>query len=182
MTIDPYQELGVKHGASADDIRKAFRRLAKKHHPDKNGGSKASEERFKRLSVAFDIVGDAERRRDYDAANPARPAFAEGPGFRPAHAYGPRPFRPFNPRKRRQSEARKESAITRLLRSPLQFKIGLILIIVGLTLLALAIPTSHEPRIRSATALNHLTRAVWFGVLSLFSGGFLCVKTTSENF
>jgi DnaJ-class molecular chaperone len=64
---DPYQELGVTRGASADEIRKAFRKLAKKHHPDANPGDKASEERFKRLSAAFDILGDVEKRKKFDA-------------------------------------------------------------------------------------------------------------------
>jgi DnaJ-class molecular chaperone len=64
---DPYQELGVSRGASADEIRKAFRKLAKQHHPDTNPGNKASEERFKRVSAAFDIVGDPEKRKKFDA-------------------------------------------------------------------------------------------------------------------
>jgi DnaJ-class molecular chaperone len=64
---DPYQELGVSREASADDIRKAFRKLAKAHHPDVNPGDKESEERFKRASAAFDILGDADKRRKFDA-------------------------------------------------------------------------------------------------------------------
>jgi len=64
---DPYQVLGVPRGAGADDIRKAFRKLAKKHHPDANPGDKAAEERFKQVSAAFDILGDAEKRRKFDA-------------------------------------------------------------------------------------------------------------------
>ena len=67
MARDPYQVLGVPRGAGADDIRKAFRKLAKKHHPDANPGDKASEERFKQVSAAFDILGDAEKRRKFDA-------------------------------------------------------------------------------------------------------------------
>jgi DnaJ-class molecular chaperone len=64
---DPYQVLGVPRGAGADDIRKAFRKLAKKHHPDANPGDSAAEERFKQVSAAFDILGDAEKRRKFDA-------------------------------------------------------------------------------------------------------------------
>jgi DnaJ-class molecular chaperone len=64
---DPYRELGVSRNASADDIRKAFRKLAKKHHPDANQGNKQAEETFKRLSAAFDLLGDPEKRRRYDA-------------------------------------------------------------------------------------------------------------------
>jgi DnaJ-class molecular chaperone len=67
LARDPYQELGVSRGASADEIRKAFRKLAKANHPDTNPNDKAAEERFKKVSAAFDIVGDAEKRKKYDA-------------------------------------------------------------------------------------------------------------------
>ena len=67
MARDPYLELGVSRTASADEIRKAFRKLAKQNHPDTNPGDKAAEERFKRVSAAFDIVGDAEKRKKFDA-------------------------------------------------------------------------------------------------------------------
>ena len=67
MACDPYQELGVSRTASADEIRKAFRKLAKQNHPDTNPNNKEAEERFKRVSAAFDIVGDPEKRKKYDA-------------------------------------------------------------------------------------------------------------------
>jgi DnaJ-class molecular chaperone len=67
LARDPYQELGVPRTATADEIRKAFRKLAKQHHPDTNPGDKDSEERFKRVSAAFDIIGDAEKRKKFDA-------------------------------------------------------------------------------------------------------------------
>ncbi|MFN3513629.1 MAG: DnaJ C-terminal domain-containing protein [Phenylobacterium sp.] len=67
MARDLYDELGVSRGASADEIRKAFRKLAKQNHPDANPGDKAAEERFKRVSAAFDILGDADKRKKYDA-------------------------------------------------------------------------------------------------------------------
>lgn len=67
MARDPYQELGVSRGASHDEIRKAFRKLAKQHHPDTNPGNKAAEDRFKQVSAAFDIIGDAEKRKKFDA-------------------------------------------------------------------------------------------------------------------
>lgn len=67
MAQDPYQELGVARGASADEIRRAFRKLAKQFHPDANPGDKAAEERFKRISVAFDLLGDADKRKKFDA-------------------------------------------------------------------------------------------------------------------
>jgi DnaJ-class molecular chaperone len=66
MANDPYSELGVSRSAGADDIRKAFRKLAKQLHPDKNPGDKAAEERFKRISAAFDILGDADKRQKFD--------------------------------------------------------------------------------------------------------------------
>ena len=66
MAGDPYKELGVSKGASADEIKKAFRKLAKELHPDKNPGDKAAEERFKRITAAFDLLGDAEKRAKYD--------------------------------------------------------------------------------------------------------------------
>jgi curved DNA-binding protein CbpA len=59
---DPYKELGVSRGASADEIKKAFRKLAKELHPDKNPGNTVADERFKRITAAFDLLGDAEKR------------------------------------------------------------------------------------------------------------------------
>ena len=64
---DPYSVLGVPRTASDDDIRKAFRRLAKKHHPDLNPGDKAAEAKFKDISQANDILSDPEKRRRFDA-------------------------------------------------------------------------------------------------------------------
>lgn len=64
---DPYEILGVARSASSDDIQKAYRRLAKKLHPDLNPGNKQAEERFKELSFANDILSDAEKRRKFDS-------------------------------------------------------------------------------------------------------------------
>ncbi len=66
MAQDPYVELGVSRTAGADEIRKAFRTLAKELHPDRNPNNKVAEERFKRVSAAFDIVGDPEKRSRFD--------------------------------------------------------------------------------------------------------------------
>ena len=63
MAGDPYKELGVSKGASADEIKKAFRKLAKELHPDKNPGDKITEDKFKRVTAAFDILGDEEVRQ-----------------------------------------------------------------------------------------------------------------------
>jgi DnaJ-class molecular chaperone len=64
---DPYAVLGVPRTASDDDIRKAFRKLAKKHHPDLNPGDKAAEARFKEIAQANDLLSDPEKRRRFDA-------------------------------------------------------------------------------------------------------------------
>jgi DnaJ-class molecular chaperone len=64
---DPYSVLGVPKTASDDDIRKAFRKLAKKHHPDLNPGDKAAEAKFKEISQANEILSDPEKRRRFDA-------------------------------------------------------------------------------------------------------------------
>ena len=66
MAQDPYTELGVSRSASPDEIRKAFRKLAKMLHPDRNPGDKAAEDRFKRVSAAFDILGDPEKKAKFD--------------------------------------------------------------------------------------------------------------------
>ncbi|HTM37571.1 MAG TPA: J domain-containing protein [Terriglobales bacterium] len=63
---DYYETLGVKKAASADDIRKAFRKLARKYHPDVNPGDKAAEEKFKAISEANDVLSDPKKRKIYD--------------------------------------------------------------------------------------------------------------------
>ncbi len=63
---DYYEILGVKKSASADDIRKAFRKLARKYHPDVNPGDKAAEEKFKSLSEANEVLSDPKKRKIYD--------------------------------------------------------------------------------------------------------------------
>src|SRR2546421_11699252 len=63
---DYYGILGVKKNASAEDIRKAFRKLARKYHPDVNPGDKAAEEKFKELSEANDVLSDPKKRKIYD--------------------------------------------------------------------------------------------------------------------
>src|SRR3981189_55792 len=63
---DPYSVLGVSKTAAADEIKKAYRKLAKKLHPDMNPGDKKSEERFKEVSGAFEVLGDPKKRALYD--------------------------------------------------------------------------------------------------------------------
>lgn len=66
MADDPYQILGVPKTAGSEDIRAAYRRLAKQHHPDLNPGDKAAEERFKQISAANEILSDTETRARFD--------------------------------------------------------------------------------------------------------------------
>jgi DnaJ-class molecular chaperone len=81
LAQDPYQELGVPRGAGADDIRKAFRKLAKQHHPDTNPDNKTSEERFKRVTAAFDILGDPEKKKKFDKGEIDADGRETHPGF-----------------------------------------------------------------------------------------------------
>jgi DnaJ-class molecular chaperone len=67
---DYYKVLGVTKNASADDIKRAFRKLARKYHPDVNPGDKRSEEKFKEINEAYEVLSDAEKRRKYDTLGP----------------------------------------------------------------------------------------------------------------
>jgi molecular chaperone DnaJ len=80
---DYYRVLGVSDTASQKDIKSAYRKLSRQYHPDTNPGDKAAEERFKEVSAAYDVVGDPERRKEYDEVRKLGPAggmFGGGPG------------------------------------------------------------------------------------------------------
>jgi DnaJ-class molecular chaperone len=79
---NPYEVLGVSQSASAADIQSAYRKLAKKLHPDLNPGDKAAEEKFKEVAGAYDLLSDAEKRKRFDAGE-----IDESGAERPQHSY-----------------------------------------------------------------------------------------------
>src|SRR3974377_2439421 len=82
---DYYETLGVGRKSSGDDIRKAYRRLARKYHPDLNPGDKSAEERFKNVQEAYDVLSDPKKRQMYDQYG-----FYSDSAFPGAGAGGPR--------------------------------------------------------------------------------------------
>src|SRR3984885_13511944 len=66
LAVDPYTTLGVKKHATQEEIQKAYRRLAKKLHPDLNPGNKIAEDKFKEVSAAYDLLGDPDKRARFD--------------------------------------------------------------------------------------------------------------------
>ncbi len=105
MADDPYQLLGVAKDASAEDIRKAYRKLAKQFHPDLNPGNKTAEEKFKAVSAANELLSDADKRARYDRGEidesgaekaPPRSSYRQyaeaGPGQRYSYSSGAEGF------------------------------------------------------------------------------------------
>ena len=85
---DPYQVLGVARSVSSEDLRKAYRKLAKEFHPDRNQGNEKASDRFKEISAAYDLLGDADKRAKFDrgeidASGQPRARGFGGGGFRP---------------------------------------------------------------------------------------------------
>ena len=77
---DLYDVLGVKKNAGTDEIKKAYRKLARQYHPDRNPGDGAAEERFKEVQGAYDVLSDAEKRKQYDTFGAAGAGAGRGPG------------------------------------------------------------------------------------------------------
>src|SRR6185436_7323292 len=67
MARDHYEVLGVGRGASAEEIKKAYRKLARKYHPDRNPDDPKAEEKFKEVQGAYDVLSDTEKRKEYDS-------------------------------------------------------------------------------------------------------------------
>src|SRR5947209_7493350 len=93
---DPYQVLGVARSASAGEVKKAFRRLAKKHHPDQNKNDPKAQAKFAEVNTAYEILGDEKKRAEFDRGEidaegkPRHPGFDGFPGgFRRSGAGGP---------------------------------------------------------------------------------------------
>jgi molecular chaperone DnaJ len=80
---DLYAALGVSKTASQDEIKKAYRKLVREHHPDKNPGDTAAEERFKEIQGAYDVLSDPEKRKQYDAFGSADGRVGGFPGGGP---------------------------------------------------------------------------------------------------
>jgi len=90
---DYYDILGVKKSATADEIKKSYRKLAKKYHPDTNPGNKVAEEKFKEISVAYDVLSDPQKRKQYDQMKDAASSFNFGAeGFQPFTQQGAQGF------------------------------------------------------------------------------------------
>ena len=77
---DYYEVLGVSRNASSDELKKAYRKVAMKHHPDRNSGDKNSEEKFKEASEAFEVLGDKEKRSRYDQFGHSAEGLGSGMG------------------------------------------------------------------------------------------------------
>lgn len=80
MAKDYYETLGVSKDASADEIKSAYRKLAKKYHPDMNQGDESASETFKEINEAYQVLSNDEKRRQYDTFGTAEPGAAGGPG------------------------------------------------------------------------------------------------------
>ena len=107
---DLYAILGINKSANEKEIKKAYRKLAMKYHPDRNQGDEKAETKFKEISHAYEILSDPEKKQNYDTYGTPDPGFSPGGGYSGGHAEGPNPFDIFDmfgdvfgPRQTRQS-------------------------------------------------------------------------------
>ena len=97
MAKDPYATLGVKHDASAEDIQKAYRKLARKYHPDMNPDDASAKTKFQEVQSAFEVLSDPEKRQRFDQFGTAEDVMNRGQGGQPKWTYstGPQTY-PFD--------------------------------------------------------------------------------------
>src|SRR3954451_14559035 len=89
MADELYKTLGVSKKASDEEIKKAYRKLARQYHPDRNPDDPAAEEKFKEISAAHDVLSDPEKRKEYDSGGPFGGFGGGGQGAGPFAAGGP---------------------------------------------------------------------------------------------
>src|SRR5262245_22854690 len=88
MPRDYYEVLGVARGAGEKDIKSAYRKLARQHHPDRNPGDKEAATKFKEIQHAYDVLSDADKRKQYDRFGADFEHAAAGPGRGPHGGFG----------------------------------------------------------------------------------------------
>src|SRR6195256_3893880 len=85
---DYYSTLGVAKTATAKELKQAYRKLARKHHPDVNPGSKAAESKFKEINEAYEVLGDPEKRKKYDELGANWRAYEQAGAGQPGGPFG----------------------------------------------------------------------------------------------
>lgn len=91
-----YEILGVEKSATQDEIKKAYRTLAFKYHPDRNQGDKTAEEKFKAITEAYDVLGDETKRRNYDLTGGTQNSYENAQYQQTYSYYGENPFEGFD--------------------------------------------------------------------------------------